>query len=324
MVRAAAARGDRGLRRPATWARTSSAPASTWRSTVHAGAGAYICGEETALLDSLEGYRGQPRLKPPFPAVEGCTPARPWSTTSSRSPPCRPSSATARPTGSPLGTEKSTGFGIFSLSGHVHQPGPVRGAARHHAARAAGPGRRHPGRAPARSSGRRAARPPRCSPTSTWTSRWTSRTWRGRVDARHPGAADVRRDHLRGPGGAALDRVLRARVVRQVHAVPRGHVLGRRSCCEALENGQGTEEDLEKLLDICDNITGRAFCALGDGAKPDHVVDQVLPGRVPRAPARTAAARSTRPHRRCSRWSPPDDRATPPATGAVDPAGRRA
>ena len=38
---------------------------------VHAGAGAYICGEETALLESLEGRRGQPRLKPPFPAVEG-------------------------------------------------------------------------------------------------------------------------------------------------------------------------------------------------------------------------------------------------------------
>jgi NADH-quinone oxidoreductase subunit F len=38
---------------------------------VHAGAGAYICGEETALLDSLEGKRGQPRLKPPFPATNG-------------------------------------------------------------------------------------------------------------------------------------------------------------------------------------------------------------------------------------------------------------
>jgi NADH:ubiquinone oxidoreductase subunit F (NADH-binding) len=38
---------------------------------VHAGAGAYICGEETALLDSLEGRRGQPRLKPPFPATSG-------------------------------------------------------------------------------------------------------------------------------------------------------------------------------------------------------------------------------------------------------------
>src|SRR5216110_1386899 len=37
----------------------------------HTGAGAYICGEETALLSSLEGYRGHPRLKPPFPAVEG-------------------------------------------------------------------------------------------------------------------------------------------------------------------------------------------------------------------------------------------------------------
>ncbi len=38
---------------------------------VHAGAGAYECGEETALLDSLEGFRGQPRLKPPFPAIAG-------------------------------------------------------------------------------------------------------------------------------------------------------------------------------------------------------------------------------------------------------------
>lgn len=45
---------------------------------VHAGAGAYICGEETALLDSLEGRRGQPRLRPPFPAVAACTPAPPW------------------------------------------------------------------------------------------------------------------------------------------------------------------------------------------------------------------------------------------------------
>ncbi|ETJ40713.1 NADH dehydrogenase Quinone, partial [human gut metagenome] len=41
------------------------------RVTAHAGAGAYICGEETALLDSLEGRRGHPRLKPPFPAVAG-------------------------------------------------------------------------------------------------------------------------------------------------------------------------------------------------------------------------------------------------------------
>ncbi len=57
-------------------------------------------------------------------------------------------SSTAARTGSPsMGTEKSKGFGLFSLSGHVTQPGPVRGAAGHHAARAARPGRRHAGRA---------------------------------------------------------------------------------------------------------------------------------------------------------------------------------
>jgi NADH-quinone oxidoreductase subunit F len=41
------------------------------RLQIHLGAGAYICGEETALLESLEGKRGQPRLRPPFPAVSG-------------------------------------------------------------------------------------------------------------------------------------------------------------------------------------------------------------------------------------------------------------
>lgn len=50
--------------------------------TVHRGAGAYICGEETALLNSLEGKRGQPRLKPPFPRSRGCSTSRPSSTTS--------------------------------------------------------------------------------------------------------------------------------------------------------------------------------------------------------------------------------------------------
>ena len=55
----------------ATSARASSARASRAALVVHRGAGAYICGEETALLDSLEGKRGNPRLKPPFPANQG-------------------------------------------------------------------------------------------------------------------------------------------------------------------------------------------------------------------------------------------------------------
>jgi NADH-quinone oxidoreductase subunit F len=64
---------------------------------VHHGAGAYICGEETALLESLEGKKGQPRLKPPFPANTGLYGSPTTVTTSNRSPSCRRSCAAARP-----------------------------------------------------------------------------------------------------------------------------------------------------------------------------------------------------------------------------------
>ena len=57
-------------RAPAAWATTSWARASASSCTRH-GFGAYICGEETALLESLEGKKGQPRFKPPFPASFG-------------------------------------------------------------------------------------------------------------------------------------------------------------------------------------------------------------------------------------------------------------
>jgi NADH-quinone oxidoreductase subunit F len=90
---------------------------------VHRGQGAYICGEETALLDSLEGKRGNPRLKPPFPANQGlyqgptlinnvetlcCTPliierGVEWFTS--------------------MGTEQSTGTKVVSVSGNVQRPG---------------------------------------------------------------------------------------------------------------------------------------------------------------------------------------------------------
>ena len=55
----------------ASWARTSLAPASTSTSTSTAGAGAYICGEETALIESIEGKRGEPRARPPYPTTNG-------------------------------------------------------------------------------------------------------------------------------------------------------------------------------------------------------------------------------------------------------------
>jgi NADH-quinone oxidoreductase subunit F len=90
---------------------------------VHAGAGAYICGEETALLNSLEGRRGQPRLRPPFPAVEGLY-ASPTVINNVESIATVPSIINhGAEWFAGMGTEKSKGFTIYSLSGHVAKPG---------------------------------------------------------------------------------------------------------------------------------------------------------------------------------------------------------
>jgi len=96
---------------------------STIHVTVHVGAGAYICGEETGLMNSLEGKRGQPRVKPPFPAAVGAF--------------GMPSTVNNVETLSAVphivkngadwyrqwGTEKSPGTKLFCVSGHVERPG---------------------------------------------------------------------------------------------------------------------------------------------------------------------------------------------------------
>ncbi len=90
---------------------------------VHAGAGAYICGEETALLDSLEGRRGQPRLRPPFPAVAGLY-ASPTVINNVESIASVPSILrNGADWFQSMGTEKSKGMTLYSLSGHVKRPG---------------------------------------------------------------------------------------------------------------------------------------------------------------------------------------------------------
>lgn len=92
---------------------------------VHRGAGAYICGEETALISSLEGQKGQPKLKPPFPAIKGyrglptmvnnveSLAAVPWI--------MRHGAAAYKQ----WGTEKSPGTKLFSVSGDVNKPGVI-------------------------------------------------------------------------------------------------------------------------------------------------------------------------------------------------------
>ena len=90
---------------------------------VHRGAGAYECGEETAQLSSLEGYRGQPRLKPPFPAVEGLY-AKPTIVNNVESI-CNVTHVMRHGVDwyKGFGTERSPGMRIFCLSGNVKQPG---------------------------------------------------------------------------------------------------------------------------------------------------------------------------------------------------------
>ena len=211
------------------------------------------------------GRRGQPRLKPPFPGAAGLY-ARPTSVNNVESIASVPGIVLhGADWFKSMGTEKSTGFGIFSLSGHVRNPGQFEaplGITMRELIELAG-GMRDPSKkikfwTPGGSS-------TRCSPTSTSTCPGLRVGRRGRVDARHPRPAGLRRDHLRGPSRRPVDRLLQARVVRQVH--PAGRAPGGSSRSSGrLERGEGSEEDLGKLLDICDNILGRSFCPLGDGA----------------------------------------------------------
>jgi NADH-quinone oxidoreductase subunit F len=93
------------------------------RLKTHLGAGAYICGEETALLESLEGKRGQPRLRPPFPAVYGLY-GKPTVVNNVETLANLPYIIEHGAAGyRQFGTEKSPGTKIFSLSGNVERPG---------------------------------------------------------------------------------------------------------------------------------------------------------------------------------------------------------
>ncbi|MEN1975891.1 NADH-quinone oxidoreductase subunit NuoF [Cellulomonas olei] len=233
--------------------------------TVHAGAGAYICGEETALLDSLEGRRGQPRLKPPFPAVAGLY-ARPTVVNNVESIASVPGIVLG---GSDwfrrMGTDRSPGHGLFSLSGHVQRPGqyeaPLGITMRELLEMAGGVREGHE--------------------LKFWTPGGSSTPI---FTAEH---LDVPLTYEEvGAAGSMLGtRALQVfdDTVSVVKAVSRWTQFYKHESCGKctpcregtfwlaqvlgrLEAGQGTPGDIDLLLDLCDNILGKAFCALGDGA----------------------------------------------------------
>ena len=232
---------------------------------VHVGAGAYICGEETALLDSLEGFRGQPRLRPPFPAIAGLY-ACPTVVNNVESIASVPAIfAHGVEWFQAIGTEKSKGFTLYSLSGHVTRPGQYE--------------------APLgitlrelldMSGGVRAGHTIKFwTPGGSSTPIFTAEHLDVPLDYEGVGAAGSML------GTKALQIFDETTCV--VRAVLRWTEFYKHESCgkctpcregtwwlvqilKDLENGVGKAEDLEKLLDLCDNILGRSFCALGDGA----------------------------------------------------------
>jgi NADH-quinone oxidoreductase subunit F len=233
--------------------------------TVHAGAGAYICGEETALLDSLEGRRGQPRLRPPFPAVAGLY-ASPTVVNNVESIASVPSIILGGPDWfRSMGSERSPGYTLYSLSGHVRNPGQYEaplGITLRELLDATGGMR----------DGRRLKF---WTPGGSSTPLLTAEHLDVKLDFEDVGA------HGSMLGTKALqvfdDTTCVVRAVLRWTEFYAHESCGKCTPCregtywlvqilDRLEQGEGTESDLEQLLDISDNILGRAFCALGDGA----------------------------------------------------------
>ena len=232
---------------------------------VHSGAGAYICGEETALLDSLEGYRGQPRLKPPFPATAGLY-ASPTVVnnvgTLASVPAIIMGGADWWKT---MGPERSPGTSIFSLSGRIARPGqyeaPMGTTLRELLEMAGGIRAGHE--------------------LKFWTPGGSSTPL---LTAEHldlPLDFDsvVKAGSMNGTSALQIFDVSDS----VVYAVYKWTTFYAHESCgkctpcregtywlvqilARILSGAGTAEDLDTLLDTCDNINGRAFCALGDGA----------------------------------------------------------
>ena len=232
---------------------------------VHAGAGAYICGEETALLDSLEGRRGQPRLKPPFPAVAGLYsgPTVINNVETIANIPFIVSNGADW--FRQFGTEKSPGFKLFAVSGHVRRPGIYE------------------------------------APLGITMAELLEHAGGMREGSRLkfwvPGGSSVPMllpEHLDLPltyeamaeAGTMLGTgtpMMFDQTVSVVRAITRWSEFYKHESCgkctpcregtgwimgllKKFEQGTGSEEELQTLQDLCQQILGRSFCALGDAA----------------------------------------------------------
>ncbi len=232
---------------------------------VHAGAGAYICGEETALIDSLEGYRGQPRLRPPFPAVSGLY-SCPTVVNNVESIASVPSILLhGADWFRSMGTEKSRGFTLYSLSGHVNRPGqyeaPLGITLRELLEYAGG----------VRDGHRLKFWTPGGSSTPILTDQHLD------IPLDYEGMASA--GSMLGTKALQIfdETTCVVRAAQRWSEFYKHESCGKCTPCregtywlvpiyQRLETGRGTREDLDTLLDIADVLFGKSFCALGDGA----------------------------------------------------------
>ena len=234
---------------------------------VHKGAGAYICGEETAMMNSLEGRRGNPRIKPPFPAVAGLF-GQPTTINNVETLAAVPHILTNGPEwykGMSLSSPKSSGTKLFSVCGNIQRPGNYEvvmgfpfGEFLRDLCGGPLPGRRFKAIIPGGAS----------------------------VPIQTPEEADgtmmdyegfIAGGSMLGSGGVIVIDDAQC-MVKQIARLAR--FFAHESCAqctqcregtawttkilERIEAGQGTMEDLDTLLEIADQMTGKTICVLSD------------------------------------------------------------
>jgi NADH-quinone oxidoreductase subunit F len=231
---------------------------------LHRGAGAYICGEETALLESLEGKRGQPRSKPPFPAVAGLY-AAPTLVNNVETLASVPFILDMGPEAyAAIGTERSKGTRVFSLSGNVRRPGNYElpltatlrdlievlggGAPEGHSIKGIIPG---------------GSSTPIMTPDQIDT----------RLDYESIAAAGS----MAGSGAVIVldDRTCMVQLALRCSEFYRHESCGKCTPCREgtkwgvdilrrIELGEAKQGELDLLLNVCDRILGNCLCPLGD------------------------------------------------------------
>jgi NADH-quinone oxidoreductase subunit F len=236
---------------------------------VHGGAGAYECGEETALLESLEGKRGQPRMRPPFPAVVGLYNC-PTIINNVETLACVPLILERGPEWfASYGTEKNAGTKLYCVSGQVRRPGTYE----------APMGRitlRQLVEDPAYGGGVAEGRKLRAVvPGGSSTPVLTA----SELDVAMDFDSLARAGSMLGSAGTIVmdDSTCMVWMARKLTWFYKHESCGKCSPCregtgwmlrllDRIEEGQGTERDLEVLWNVCDAIGGKTLCPFGDAA----------------------------------------------------------